>query len=182
MGVARAQMVDLNHNGMSDVWEWIYNAYGVNPNADSDGDGFSNLQEAMAATNPFDSNSYPRITAMSWSPTNFSVTVPCALGKQYQLQSIAALGGTNWFVETNVVARSGTNLTLAAPVTTAMRFYRVSISDVDSDGDGVNDWEEYQLGLDPNNALSNGKQDSNGNALGDRAYVTNMLASTRITP
>jgi len=54
-------MVDLNGNGMSDVWEWVYSAYGINPNSDSDGDGFSNLQEVIAGTNPFDSNSYPHI-------------------------------------------------------------------------------------------------------------------------
>ncbi len=179
MGVAQAT-VDLNHNGMSDIWEWMYNAYGINPNTDPDGDGFSNLLEAIAGTNPFDSNSYPRITAASWSPTNFSVTLPCALGKQYQLQSIAALGDTNWFVETNVVARSETNLTLSAPVDAAVKFYRISISDVDSDGDGVNDWEAYQIGLDPFNPFSNGQQDSNGNALSDYAYVTNMLASQNV--
>jgi hypothetical protein len=179
-GAGRAQMVDLNGNGMSDIWEWLYNAYGINPNTDPDGDGFSNKLEAIAATNPFNSNSYPYIPTISWSPTNFSVTVPCALGKQYQLQSIGALGGTNWFVETNVVVRSGTNLTLTAPVTSAMRYYRVSISDVDTDGDGVNDWEEYQLGLDPTNPFSNGQQDSNGNAIGDYAYVTNMLASQNV--
>jgi len=71
-------------------------------------------------------------------------------------------------------------VTLTAPVTSAMKFYRVSISDVDTDGDGVNDWEEYQLGLDPTNPFSNGQQDSNGNAIGDYAYVTNMLASQNV--
>src|ERR1700761_4857536 len=54
--------IDLNGNGMSDVWEWLYNAVGVTPSADTDGDGFSNFQEAIAGTNPFDSNSYPRIS------------------------------------------------------------------------------------------------------------------------
>jgi hypothetical protein len=147
LGVIHAQMVDLNGNGMSDIWEWIYNANGINPNADSDGDDFSNLQEALAGTNPFDSNSYPRIPTMSCSTTNFSVTMPCALGKQYQLQSVADLGGTNWVVETNLVARSGTNVTLTVPVTSVMKFYRVAIADVDSDGSGMNDWEKYQLGL-----------------------------------
>ena len=50
---ASGQMIDLNGNGMSDVWEAVYNANGINPNADPDGDGFSNLQEAVAGTNPF---------------------------------------------------------------------------------------------------------------------------------
>ena len=61
-------------------------------------------------------------------------------------------------------------------MTSSARFYRVSISDVDTDGDGLNDWEEYQLGLDPTTPFSNGQQDANGNAIGDYAYVTNMLA------
>ena len=155
-GTARAQMIDLNGNGMSDIWEWLYNAYGINP------------------------NSYPYIPTFSYSSSNFSVTVPCALGKEYQLQSTAMPGGTNWIVETNEVARSGTNITLTAPVTSSVKFYRVSISDVDSDGDGVNDWEEYQLGLDPTNPFSNLQQDSNGNAIGDYAYVTNLLASQNV--
>ena len=107
-GVGRAHTVDLNGNGMSDIWEWLYNAYGVNPNADPDGDGFSNRQESIAGTNPFDSNSYPFIPFTSNSTTNFSVTLPCQLGKQYQLQSTDSLGSTNWVIETNVVARSGT--------------------------------------------------------------------------
>jgi uncharacterized protein (DUF1800 family) len=178
---AFAQMVDLNGNGISDVWEWIYNANGINPNADADGDGFSNLQEAVAGTNPFDANAYPRIPFAAYSATNFSVTLPCALGKQYQLRSIKALNNTNWFVETNLVARAGTNLTLSVPTAETMKFYRVAIADVNSDGSGLmNDWEKYQLGLDPFNPASNGQQDANGNALSDYAYVTNLLASQNV--
>ena len=41
-----AQMIDLNNNGMSDIWEWLYGSYGMNPAADPDQDGSSNLQEA----------------------------------------------------------------------------------------------------------------------------------------
>ena len=182
LDAARARAVDQNANGMSDVWEWTYNAYGIDPNADSDGDGFSNLQEALAGTNPFDANSYPHIPAMvySASASNFSVTLPCALGKQYQLQSAAGAGGTNWVVETNLVARSGTNVTLTVPAAAAARFYRVAISDVDSDGDGLTDWEAYKLGLDPLNPLSNSQQDINGNAMSNYAYATNLLASQNV--
>src|SRR5277367_7079850 len=92
---AFAQMVDLNGNGMSDIWEWVYSATNLNPNADADGDGFSNQQEATAGTNPFDSNSYPKISAFLMSSTNGSISMPVQLGKLYQLQSITNLGGTN---------------------------------------------------------------------------------------
>lgn len=176
----RAQMIDRNGNGMSDVWEWLYNANGISPTADADGDGYSNLRESIAGTDPFDSNSYPHITYGAPAGTNFSVTVPCALGKQYQLQSTTLPGLTNWVVETNVVARSGSTVTLMAPATTAVKLYRVAVSDVDSDGSGMNDWEKYQLGLDPFNPFSNGHQDGNGIAMSDYAYATNLLAQQNI--
>ena len=177
--VSRAQMIDLNGDGMSDVWQWLYNANGVSPAADPDGDGFSNLQESIAGTDPFNSNSYPHITFTAYTATNFSVTIPSALGKQYTLLSITNMtSGTNWLIETNVVERSGTNLTLNVVPTAATKFYRIAVSDVNSDGSGLmNDWEKYELGLDPSNAWSNGQEDSNGNPLSDYAYATNLLAS-----
>ena len=180
---ARAQMVDLNGNGMSDIWELLYNVYGVNPALDNDGDGMSNLQEALAGTNPNDSNSVASITALAYTATNFSVTIPCALGKQYTLQSaltVTNLGGTQWSNEVSVVVRDGNTVTLTAATTDAMKFFRVAIGDVDTDGDGVNDWEEYQLGLDPLNAYSNGQLDSNGHPMNDYAYVVGQLANQNV--
>lgn len=177
----RAQMIDLNHNGMSDVWEWIYNAYGIDPNADPDGDGFVNWQEAIADTDPFNSNSYPRIPIVTNWAGNFSVTLPSSPGKMYTLESVTNVGSTNWVVETNLEATPGPNITLTAPASATAKYYRVSISDVDSDGSGLmNDWEKYQLGLDPTNAFSNGTQDAFGNAMSDYAYATNLLASQNV--
>lgn len=176
---SKGQMVDLNHNGMSDIWELIYGAAALDPNADADGDGASNLQEAIAGTNPFDSNSVPIIAASAMVGTNLGVTIACAPGKQYQLQSAdpsSAGGLTNWTTESTVVARSGSVLSLSGSTGLNTKFYRISISDVDSDGDGVNDWEEYQLGLDPLKASSNGQLDSNGIPLGDYPYVAGKLA------
>jgi uncharacterized protein (DUF1800 family) len=176
-----AQMVDLNGDGVSDIWEWIYGTNGVVPPGDSDGDGFSNLQEAIAGTNPFDSNSYPRISFGVVSNANFIVTMNGVLGKEYLLQSVATLGDTNWFNETNLEAQTGTNVTLSAPASSSAKFFRVAISDVNSDGSGLmNDWEKYQLGLDPSNAWSNGQQDANGQPLNDYQFVTNQLAQQNV--
>ena len=175
-----AQMIDQNHNGMSDVWEWTYNTYGLSPGADTDNDGFSNLQEAIAGTNPFDSNSYPHITVFGQTATNFSVTIPCQLGKIYQLQSVTALGSTNWLMETGLVVRAGSTLTLAAPTGPSAKFFRIGIADTNTDGSQMNDWEKYKLGLDPFNPFSNGNLDGNGQLLSDYAYATNALASQNV--
>lgn len=176
-----AQSIDLNHNGISDVWEWMYNAYGINPNTDPDDDGFVNSQEAIAGTDPFNPRSYPYIPVCFASPTNFSVTVPCALGKMYTLLSATNVIKPAWVVETNLEALSGTNITLTGTFGPIMKFYRVGISDVDSDGTGLmNDWEKLALGLSLTNAYSNGQQDFDGAAMNDYEYVTNMLASQNV--
>ena len=177
---APAQMIDLNSNGMSDVWEQLYGASGLSPSGDADGDGFSNLQEALAGTDPFNANSFPKISSGVKLPAAFSVTIPCELGKQYQLQSVTNLGSTNWVVETNVVVRSGTNLTLTATAGSVGKFFRTAVSDVDSDGDGVNDWEEYKLGLDPLNPFSNNTLDGNGQLMNDYAYATGKFAAQNV--
>lgn len=176
-----AQKIDLNGNGMSDVWEWMYNAYGISPNTDPDGDGFMNWQEAIAGTDPFDASSYPHIPACAYSPTNFTVTVPCALGKMYTLESTTNPADPVWIAETNLEALSGADITLNGTPGPVTKFYRVGISDVDSDGSGLmNDWEKFALGLSPTNNYSNGQQDFNGAAMSDYEYITNMLASQNV--
>jgi hypothetical protein len=55
--IAVPSSVDANHNGLPDSWE---QAFGItDPNGDADGDGFTNLQEYLAGTDPLDPNSVP---------------------------------------------------------------------------------------------------------------------------
>src|SRR5438445_610756 len=68
---SQAQMVDLNANGMSDIWELLFGASGLDPNGDADADGASNRAEATAGTDPFDGNSNAKISGLSSSTTNF---------------------------------------------------------------------------------------------------------------
>jgi len=177
-GLTHAQKIDMNVNGMSDVWEQIYGATVLNPNLDSDGDGVPNNLESLAGTDPFDASSYPHIPVMSQSGNNFMVSIPCELGKQYELQSTT--DWTNWTSEASVVARSGNNVTLNGVTTGVPKFFRISISDVDSDGDGVSDWEEYKLGLNPFQASSSGLLDIDGKPITDFAYATGKLTSQNV--
>jgi uncharacterized protein (DUF1800 family) len=175
-----AQKVDLNSNGMSDVWEQIYGAAALVPSEDADADGLSNTKEAIAATHPLDASSSPRISNVAYAASTFSLSVPSALGKYYELQSIPALTATNWSYETGYVARAGTAVVLSPISGSLGRFFRLAISDVDSDLDGVNDWEEYRLGTDPLIAASNGQLDGNGQLVGDYAYVVGRFAAQNV--
>ena len=181
---ASAQKIDtLNTNGISDVWEYTFGAVGLNPNADDDGDGVSNLQESIAGTDPLSSNSVPRLSFATPGTTNFTLSLPSALGKRYEWQSVQGVEGlvaSNWVSESSLVARSGSVVTLNAPLTTTPKFFRLVISDVDTDGDGVNDWEEYQLGLDPFKSSSNGQLDDFGQPVGDYAYATSRLSAQNV--
>ncbi len=177
---AAAQSVDQNGNGASDVWEQIYGGAALPPADDADGDGVSNVKESLAGTNPFDAASAPRITHSAYVGAAFTVTVPCATGKYYELQSLASLAATNWLMETSVVVRAGSTVTFSATAGSDGKFFRVATSDVDSDSDGVNDWEEYRLGTDPFNPTSSGQLDANGQLVGDYASVTGRFASQNV--
>ena len=46
--------------------------------------------------------------------------------------------------------------------------------------DGLTDWEEYQLGLDPFSGASNNQLDGNGQPLGDYAFAAGRLGNYTI--
>ena len=160
--------IDQNSNGMSDVYELLYPT-AVNPNDDTDGDGQTNLEESVSGTDP--TNAASKLDLMSFSSTSTTVQVNFAsqLGKSYQFQSTSTL--SSWANQGATI--SGTGAVLPASCTTSgdRLFVRIAAQDRDSDGDGVNDWEELLLGLNPQSA------DTAANGLGDLSMAMAMLAS-----
>jgi len=153
---------------MSDVWEMIYNASALAPGVDTDGDGFSNLAESRAGTNPFDANSYPRLNLQLTSDALLSWnSFP---GKRYTIESQAALNGT-WTNEVSVIAANATSQTNLS-LTSGSRFFRLGVADADSDADGVSDYEEQALGFNPNSNRTD------RNDVTDLQRITNGLSAT----
>jgi hypothetical protein len=143
-----AAAVDRNGNGMSDVWEMIYGASVLSPNGDADGDGFSNVAEAIAGTNPFDPASNPRVQLSLFGPSVVALSWDGLAGKRYTIQSRTSLAGGSLTDEAQLIASGAFSQTnLASP--TPIKFFRLAIDDVDSDGDGVSDYEERELCVNP---------------------------------
>jgi len=80
-------ILDVDADGMSDVWEAAYAGISLSPMADADSDGRINREEAQAGTNPLSSTSVLAMSEMKWLPGNAAqLKWPTVKGKRYQVQ------------------------------------------------------------------------------------------------
>ncbi len=145
-------IVDLDLDGISDVWRTAFPAAGA-PTADPDGDGATNLAESRAGTNPALASSRLAATPITDTSGNLVLRWPGLRGKRYQIESSAdcvtwspqgtALTPAADGVLTQIVRPAG------SPGTDLRRFWRIAASDIDTDGDRYSDWEEHQFGGNP---------------------------------
>ena len=122
--------VDADGNGINDDWEMQYfGQIGIDPNADPDGDGFSNLQEFLAGTDPTDPSSALRITSITTNGPDIVISFTTCSNKFYDAQYNDDLTTSNWSgVATNIPGTGGivsTNDPGAASLTN--RFYRIHL-------------------------------------------------------
>ena len=83
-GAYALTVADTDGNGLPDSWEQLYFGHlGVNPSADADGDGLTNLQEYQAGTSPTDAGNALRILAAS----------PCSGAPAFRLTTLPAPSG-----------------------------------------------------------------------------------------
>jgi len=145
---------DLDGNDLPDAWEVRFRAFGLLPSGDADGDGASNAQEAKWGTDPFDPNSGPTIS-LTVQANDALIAWPSISGKDQRLFTSTTL--TNWNQSGGVTWLNGDTgfAVLTNRISQRKReFYRVSTDDKDTDGDGVQDWDEFVVGSDPSRANS----------------------------
>ncbi len=185
-------IIDTNNNGLSDLWEKTYNngdllPQSLDPDADPDGDGWTNAQEAIAGTDPFDANAplgqvCPDIlyTSATYSgvdangdpilitPEAVTITWPTLAGKLYTLQFSANLQAGSWINVQQPVLGDGTPISIVTVLTQPdgsvppALFWHVRISDVDPDFDDANSYEEFKLGTDSGIADTDGDGTNDG--------------------
>ena len=172
-------IVDTNNNTLSDIWEKQFNngnlLTNLNPQADPDSDGWTNIQEAAAGTNPFNPNPpngfiRPNIVHIPatyipgtngnpviFTPEAITLTWPTLAGKQYTLHYSPDLSIGSWQPVEAPYIGSGNNTQYGIPLTQTngstpdKLFWRVAVGDIDSDGDTLSNYEESILGTNSNN-------------------------------
>ncbi|HEY4282731.1 MAG TPA: DUF1800 family protein [Chthoniobacterales bacterium] len=140
-------ILDQNNNQQSDIWESLFGAVALNPNLDSDGDGFSNLQESIAGTNPLNANSTPT-QQLTINGATASVGWTSVPGKKYIVQTNNTLSAPEWQPAATLIG-TGTAVMLDFPVSDLPQFFRLQVQDLDTDTDGLTDSEELAIGFDP---------------------------------
>lgn len=148
--------LDLDGNGLGDVWEQYYGARIREGNADEDGDGQTDAFEERAGTDPRNPASRFRASSARAVGTNIVVGWPTHRGKAYRVLSSPGLNPAQWTPVTPLEPAVGENSEATLPAGSGQpRFFKVEVQDVDSDNDGLTDWEERKIrGFDPHKAES----------------------------
>jgi len=162
-------IVDQYGDGMSDIWKVHFGMpvdSSADPNADPDGDGWTNLQESIAGTNPFSANPpegklQAEITPNPVVAGVYVVSWPTLVGKRYTLYVSPDLSGGSWTGVGDGEIGDGSPIEMAIDTASGgtppdKLFWRVSVADVDSDDDGLSDYEEGLLGTNPHSKDTDG--------------------------
>jgi lamin tail-like protein/CotH protein len=121
---------DDDSDGMPDSWEL---AHGLNPDneddaeEDPDEDGFKNLQEYRAGTDPQNPQSYLRIGPITAAPGAVVIEFPAAAGITYSIIYRSELQATSWTKLIDIPAQSTAQfIRVFDPSPDPKRFYRLA--------------------------------------------------------
>ncbi len=170
---------DMNGNGISDAFELWLGRFDLVGTADDDHDGQTNAEEAIAGTNPLDAASRLWVGG-SRSGNDMIIAWPRLLNKAHQVQQSDDLTGWSPVSGTPATGSNEYHLTISNAYSLPKKFYRASVNNVDSDGDGVSDWAEVNVlnsnSLNANSLGSSFGIDTNGDGVADSSVSGDLSA------
>jgi hypothetical protein len=122
---------DIDNDGLPDAYE-ISNAGSYTqmmPDADSDSDGFSNMDEFIAGTVPTNSASLPWVASSAWTNgSGLEISFSAVTGRLYWLEACTSLTNQDWTVVSTNVDGSGLQTIIDTDaVDRTNRYYKLGI-------------------------------------------------------
>lgn len=147
-------LIDRDGDGHSDIWQIAEDIPSGNGADDSDGDGHSDADEETAGTNAWSALSWFRvaeieIVSVQATRTEGELAWKGVKGKSYQLQHSSDLTAASWLNSAQPLLATSNGPLIQQPDLPSplnAQFYRVAVSDVDADGDGLTAYEEGIIG------------------------------------
>lgn len=165
---ARA-VLDSDGDQVSEVWRARFAAQGLAPGVDTDGDGYTNQQESLLGTDPRDPRSHLASLLRIAPGGGLELAWSSVRDKRYALETSGDL--VNWS-PTLELTGDGAERTFSFSGGGPRSFVRLRASDLDSDGDGLSDWEERSTGFDPRRIFSEGLGSNPANPTTNNPRVT----------
>src|SRR5207249_8712576 len=161
--------IDLNNDGMSDVWQQKYSVPSADASLDYDSTGLTNSQKSLLGLDPRNPNSRFHLEIVNDSANNqLHLRLDTVFGKLYQLESSNDL--RNWTPFNSAIAGTGSTVEIIQSLTGAQMFFRARFAnDIDADGDGLTAWEEHEL------RTSDNSSDTDGDGMPDAWEVAHGL-------
>jgi len=141
VGSANA-LIDLDGNDISDLWELEFMEPGLD-DSDLDGDGQSDREEGIAGTDPDDRASVLALAPLRLSDEKLIFQWAGVAGKSYRIERLA---GKSWIEVVSLPPLQSSAIQEFLVEAPEGGIFRLGVSDVDGDGDGLSAWEESQLG------------------------------------
>ncbi|MBL9182873.1 MAG: DUF1800 family protein [Verrucomicrobiaceae bacterium] len=172
-------------DGLCDVWQMLYNGWGLVTTDDTDNDGCSNVIESIAGTDPRKPGDCLKIGNTVVSAGSVVFTFDAEKGKKYRVLSadLPNAPSLDWqpvagSEKVPTADNPGETIVVTRPPGTK-KFYKLEVSDQDLDNDGLSDWAEGKLGSDPTQSTSSGN--ASGGAASDADTLASLMSIT-ITP
>src|SRR5437016_6396235 len=161
--------IDLNNDGMSDIWQQKYSVPSADANFDYDGIGLTNSQKSLLGLDPRNPNSRFHLEIVSDTANNqLHLRLDTVFGKLYQVESSNDL--QSWTSLNSAIAGTGSTVEIIQSLTGGQMFFRARFAnDIDADGDGLTAWEEHEL------RTSDNSSDTDGDGMPDAWEVAHGL-------
>ena len=172
-------------DGLCDVWQMLYNGWGLVSTADTDNDGCSNIIESIAGTDPRKAGDCLKVGNTVVSAGTVVFTFDAEKGKKYRVIASdmpnAAPGDWQPVAGSDKVPTAdnpGETIAVTRPPG-SKKFYKLEVTDQDQDNDGLSDWAEAELGSDPTQSTST--SNASGGAASDADTLASLMSIT-VTP